>query len=177
MFFTTKNFLRKQHFEYLRFYSKGIVNSALLESEGQWVRSTELLSDEVSNLEFQLGRILTAIVQDIKLKLVSRLGFEIQPHSVRFQITNENYVIHPHQDGPVLGNQLDNSFSSIVYLNDYWSADMGGFFSLGENQVIPEPNTLVFYSRDLWHSVSSAQSRWPEPRSIFLISWGKSKGK
>lgn len=98
-------------------------------------------------------------------------NIDVFPYCARLQVSHETYVINKHRDGPVRGNDLSNSYSSIIYINDVWDNTHGGELSFSDKTIEPVYNRLVFYSRNEAHEVLPPKKSWSKPRAIVMFSW------
>jgi Rps23 Pro-64 3,4-dihydroxylase Tpa1-like proline 4-hydroxylase len=98
-------------------------------------------------------------------------GINIYPYCARLQVCQETHRIMKHRDGVVRDSSLENSYSSIIYINDSWDNTHGGEIEFSETAIEPVYNRLVFYSRDELHSVLPPKKEWSKPRAIVMFSW------
>ena len=85
--------------------------------------------------------------------------------------TNKNKVI-PHFDNPLSGKPLEHSFTSLLYIHDTWKDEWGGEFSSDEGNIVPKPNRLLIYRRDIKHWVNPITHTLDDyPRTLLFAGW------
>jgi hypothetical protein len=171
MVYYKQDFLPNNLLNYLQTYANSIIRHDLLETEQYYHYGILLKEGNVSEVFNRLGRIWALIIEEVKNQLEILIDEEMLIHMIRIQSMTDRYRVYPHYDGPVFNRPLTYSYTSLLYLNEYWEMNDGGLLQINDKDYIPNKNSLVVYSRDLLHGVTEAKTKWRNPRNVLLISW------
>lgn len=129
--------------------------------------------DFVSSAINMKSRSLPEVVRNIKQYMIEELKF-INPTSrmVWFQYHSNKSKVIPHFDNELAGKPREQSFTSILYMHDTWEDDWAGelIFSIDNKPILPKPNRLVVYSRDIEHWVSQVTHNLDDYQRMFLFT-------
>jgi hypothetical protein len=163
------NFLPNSHLNFFKQIT-AIVPTEYLAAHKVW-KKLFISENKYNSTIIELGPFWENTCNRIQSFIKEKHDMDIFPHCARIQVCHETYFIGKHRDGAVRGNDLENSYSSIIYLNDTWDNTHGGEINFSEKAIDPIYNRLVFYSRDEAHEVLPPKKQWSKPRAIIMFSW------
>jgi hypothetical protein len=163
------NFLPETH---LSFFKKQVtdVPNGYLSMYGVWKKLFISENKNISTI-VDLGPLWHTTCVLIQNYAKTEHGINIYPYCARLQVCHETYSIMNHRDDVVRDSSLENSYSSIIYINDEWDNTCGGEIEFSGTAIEPVYNRLVFYSRDELHCVLPPKKEWSKPRAIVMFSW------
>lgn len=169
MILTQDNFLPQQH---LSFFKQLAADSPTEYLNVYKIWKTLFISENKYNSTIiELGPFWEDTCKRIQRFVKQECNIDIFPYCARLQVSLDTHVINRHRDGPVRNNDLSNSYSSIIYINDVWDSTFGGEINFSDRTIDPVYNRLVFYSRNEAHEVLPPKKPWSKPRAIVMFSW------
>ena len=125
------------------------------------------------------SKSLPEVVRSIKKYMIEELQF-INPiaRMVWFQYHSNKSKVIPHVDNELAGKPREKAFTSLLYLHDTWEDDWAGEFCFSdEGKLLPKPNRLIIYRRDIKHWVNEITHTLDNyPRTLLFTGWVTDNG-
>ena len=120
------------------------------------------------------SKSLPEVVYSIKKYMIEELKF-INPEArmVWFQYHSNKSKVISHIDNPLAGKPIEQAFTSLLYVHDTWEDAWGGEVCfIDGDSILPKPNRLVIYRRDVEHWVNEIMHNQDGyPRTLLFTGW------